>query len=183
MYHPQTDGQTEHVNQVLEQYLHVFTSYHQDNWDRLLPQASFHYNNSSHSTTHLTPFFANFGYHPRWVQEIQSSTTSADVPDAVQVAVSLLDLHKFCADNITSANERYAAAYNRKHDPGPSFEVGDQVLLSMENIKTTCPTKKLDIRHSGPFHIRTKISSHAYQLDLPSEWRIFDIFHVSLLHP
>lgn len=53
----------------------------------------------------------------------------------------------------------------------------------MENIKTTRPTKKLDIRHSGPFRIRAKISSHAYQLDLPSEWRIFDIFHVSLLRP
>lgn len=182
-YHPQTDGQTEHVNQVLEQYLCVFTSYHQDDWDRLLPQASFHYNNSSHSATHLTPFFTNFGYHPQWVQEIQSSTTSADVPDAVQVAVSLLDLHKLCADNIASANERYAAAYNRKHDPGPSFEVGDQVLLSMENIKTTRPTKKLDIRHSGPFRIHAKISSHTYQLDLLSEWRIFDIFHVSLLRP
>lgn len=182
-YHPQTDGQTERVNQVLEQYLRVFTSYHQDDWDRLLPQASFHYNNSSHSATHLTPFFANFGYHPRWIQEIQSTTSSADVPDAVQVAVSLLDLHKFCAENITSANERYAAAYNRQHDPGPSFEVGDQVLLSMENIKTTRPTKKLDIRHAGPFRIRAKISGHAYQLELPSDWRIFDIFHASLLRP
>lgn len=182
-YHPQTDGQTERVNQVLEQYLRIFTSYHQDDWDLLLPQASFHYNNSFHSATHLTPFFANFGYHPRWIQEIQSTSTSTDVPDAIQVAVSLLDLHKFCTDNITIANERYAATFNRKHTPGPSFEVGDQVLLSMENIKTIRPTKKLDIRNSGPFRVRAKISDHAYQIDIPPNWRIFDIFHVSLLRP
>jgi transposase InsO family protein len=47
-YHPQTDGQMEHVNQMLEGYLHTFTSRHQDNWDDLLPSGEFHYNNSVH---------------------------------------------------------------------------------------------------------------------------------------
>jgi hypothetical protein len=50
-YHPQTDSQTEHINQVLEGYLHLFTSWWQDNWDNLLPSGEFHYNNSQHSST------------------------------------------------------------------------------------------------------------------------------------
>jgi transposase InsO family protein len=50
-YHPQTDGQTECVNQVLEGYLHTFTSQQQDDWDGLLPMGEFFYNNSVHSST------------------------------------------------------------------------------------------------------------------------------------
>jgi transposase InsO family protein len=46
-YHPQTDGQTEYINEVIEGYLHTFTSRRQDNWDDLLPSGEFHYNNSA----------------------------------------------------------------------------------------------------------------------------------------
>ncbi len=64
-FHPQTDRQTERVNQVLEQYLRCFINYEQDNWASLLPFAEFAYNNAQHSTTSLSPFFANYGYHPK----------------------------------------------------------------------------------------------------------------------
>jgi hypothetical protein len=63
-FHPQTDGQTERQNQTMEQYLRAFATYEQDNWVDLLPLAEFAYNNSVHATTRLTPFFANYGYHP-----------------------------------------------------------------------------------------------------------------------
>ena len=58
-YHPETDGQTERVNQILEQYLWVYINYHQDDWVNLLPLAKFAYNNTLHSVTMVTPFFAN----------------------------------------------------------------------------------------------------------------------------
>jgi hypothetical protein len=64
-YHPQTDGQMEHVNQVLEGYLRTFTSRQQDDWDDLLPSGEFHYNNSVHSSTQQTPFMVDTGRHPR----------------------------------------------------------------------------------------------------------------------
>src|ERR1700679_1109802 len=48
-YHPQADGQTERVNQELEQYLRVFVNERQDDWDELLPMAEFKYNNHVHS--------------------------------------------------------------------------------------------------------------------------------------
>ena len=63
-YHPQTDGQTERVNQVLEQYLRTYCSWNQKNWVELLPYAEFCYNNTVHSSTKLTPFYASFVYHP-----------------------------------------------------------------------------------------------------------------------
>jgi transposase InsO family protein len=60
-YHPQTNGQTEHINQELEGYLWTFTSQQQDNWDGLLPSGEFHYNNSRHLSTQQTPFMLDTG--------------------------------------------------------------------------------------------------------------------------
>jgi len=62
-YHPKGDGQTEHMNQTLEQYLRVYCNYQQDNWSELLPFAEFAYNNAPSATTGVSPFFANKGYH------------------------------------------------------------------------------------------------------------------------
>src|SRR5258708_37571531 len=64
-YHPEGDGQTEQINQVLEQYLQAYMNYQQDNWALLLPLAEFTYNNATSATTGISPFFTNKGYHPR----------------------------------------------------------------------------------------------------------------------
>jgi len=50
-YHPESDGQTERVNQILKQYLRMFVSYQQDDWSKWLPMAEFAYNNTTHSST------------------------------------------------------------------------------------------------------------------------------------
>ena len=63
-YHPEGDGQTKRMNQTLEQYLHVYCNYQQDNWSELLPLAEFAYNNAPSATTSVSPFFANKGYYP-----------------------------------------------------------------------------------------------------------------------
>ena len=56
-YHPQSDGQTEHVNQELKQYIQVFMNEQQNDWDTLLPLGEFAYNNHIHSSTQHSPFF------------------------------------------------------------------------------------------------------------------------------
>jgi len=63
-FHPQSDGQTERVNQTLEQYLRIYCDNHQDDWAQLLPLAEFVYNNTQSASTKVSPFFANYGYHP-----------------------------------------------------------------------------------------------------------------------
>jgi len=64
-YHPQTDGQTERVNQELEQYLRIFIGERQDDWYTLLPLAEFSYNNHIHSSMQQTPFLLDTGRHPQ----------------------------------------------------------------------------------------------------------------------
>jgi len=63
-YHPEANGQAERTNQTLEQYLYIYCNYQQDNWSELLSLAEFVYNNAPNTTTGVSPFFANKGYHP-----------------------------------------------------------------------------------------------------------------------
>jgi len=58
-FHPQTDGQTERINQELEQYLHMFIYHHQDHWPKWLDTAEFAYNNKVHAGTRVSPFETN----------------------------------------------------------------------------------------------------------------------------
>ena len=64
-YHPQGDGQTERINQELEQFLRFFINQRQDDWDDLLPLAEFQYNNHIHSATQNVPFLLDTGRIPR----------------------------------------------------------------------------------------------------------------------
>jgi len=64
-WHPQTDGQTEHVNQELDQYLRLFVNKWQDDWYDLLPMAEFQHNNHVHSATQQPPFLLDTGHIPR----------------------------------------------------------------------------------------------------------------------
>ena len=56
-HHPSANGQVEHLNSTLEQYLQIYCNYQQDNWLKLLPLAEFAYNNTPHSSTGVSPFF------------------------------------------------------------------------------------------------------------------------------
>jgi hypothetical protein len=78
-FHPKTDDQTKRVNQSLEQYLRMFCNYEQDNWRDLLPLAEYAYNNSTTSTTELSPFYANYDFHPEtiWLKQRESQNPAA----------------------------------------------------------------------------------------------------------
>jgi len=64
-YHPQTDGQTERINQELEQYLRVFIDHRQKQWLDWLGMVEFVYNNKIYMATKTSPFKANYGQDPR----------------------------------------------------------------------------------------------------------------------
>jgi hypothetical protein len=78
-YHPQTDRQTEQMNQELEQYLRIYVNYQQDDWSEWLSLAKFTYNNREHSVMKCSPFFVNYGWHPNkgTNQNIQVKSQSA----------------------------------------------------------------------------------------------------------
>jgi hypothetical protein len=91
-FHPQTDGSTEVINQVIEQYLRVFCSYQQDDWVSLLSSCEFAYNNSINTSTGMTPFFACTGRHPLFdlsaVRAASSVVPSAEAHAALMETVN-----------------------------------------------------------------------------------------------
>ena len=80
-YHPQTDGQTERINQVLEGYLRNFVNYDQNDWYQLLPLAEHEYNNSVTNAHGMSPFYANYSFHPqtKWMKEQEAQTHGAQL--------------------------------------------------------------------------------------------------------
>jgi len=80
-YHPQTDGQTERVNQVLGGNLRIFGNYDQGDWYNLLPLAKCAYNNWITSANDMTPFFANYGYQPQteWLKKREARNPEANL--------------------------------------------------------------------------------------------------------
>src|SRR5258705_11544272 len=91
-FHLQTDSQTEHVNQEIEQYLRLFVEHQQSNWMDWLPMAEFSYNNRIQSATRNTPFMLNFGQHPQMGMEPRATTRVHSVETFIS------QLARTCAD-------------------------------------------------------------------------------------
>jgi len=90
-FHPQTDGQTEQVNQEVEQYLRLFISHCQDNWPEWIATAEFAYNNKVHSAMRVSPFFTNYGFNPcMGVEPCQTSKVEV----AEDFAERMKDIHE-----------------------------------------------------------------------------------------
>ena len=182
-YHPETDGQTERINAVLERYLRAYVSYLQDDWADWLPLAEFATNSVQSETTHVSPFFANYGFHPRMGFEPVPPASLPATLDAERFARRMQMITEFVRTEIVSAQARYEDQANRRRQPARRYHVGQYVWLDARNIKTLRPLKKLDWKNLGPFRIKEIISPHAYKLDLPASMRIHPVFNVSLLRP
>ena len=85
-YHPQTDGQSELFNAVMEQYLRAYVNYQQDNWVTYLPMAEFAANNLFSETIKAKPFMANYGFQPRFTIELNPKTQKKQNFDATATA-------------------------------------------------------------------------------------------------
>ena len=72
-YYPQTDGQTERINQETETFLRHYVNYQQDDWMNWLAAAEFQYNDKKHAVTGRTPFELNFGRRP-WKGDLMVQT-------------------------------------------------------------------------------------------------------------
>ncbi|KAH0613238.1 uncharacterized protein H6S33_009618 [Morchella sextelata] len=156
-FHPQTDGQTERINAMMEQYLRSYVSYQQDDWTRWLPMAEFATNNHVSETTKISPFFANLGRNPRMTfGPLEHGRTTAE----------------------DQANEESA---NTSRTPAPHYRVGDKVFLSTRHVLTKRPSKKLDWKRIGPYIVKRIVNPYAYELELPRSMKVHPVFHVSLL--
>ncbi|MBW0512672.1 hypothetical protein O181_052387 [Austropuccinia psidii MF-1] len=135
-YHTETDGETERVNRILDKYLWMQFSYHQDDWNTWLPLAEFAYNNSDHSSTKHSPFFTVYGRDPQF----DSVNMTQNTPAGILSAKAQL-LWKDVKREIEVAINRFKRYSDKNRASPPFFNPGDMVWLSSNNIKSTRPTK------------------------------------------
>jgi hypothetical protein len=134
-FHPETDGQMERVNAIMEQYLWAYCNYQQDNWKQLLPITEFCHNDTQLETTRVTPFYANYGYHLRF--ELDLGSRSSEAPEVSEYVTALNNLHAELRAEIAYAQAAHAEQANRRCYPDPVLEVGDRVWLCRKHVKTT----------------------------------------------
>ena len=179
-FHPQTDGQTERTNQVIEAYLRSYISHEMDDWVDLLPMAEYAYNNTVTSATGMTPFFANYGWHPGTVNPGKAEVSNPASEAYAHWARKSIETNR---QMLEAARERMVKYGNRKRTESHKYRVGDMVLLSARTLRTKRPSKKFDHKFHGPFQIEKVVTPAAMRLTLPRKWRTHPTFHVSELEP
>jgi transposase InsO family protein len=181
-YHPQTDGQTERVNQCLENYLRCMCFNSPKRWHYWLSLAEWWYNTSFHTSLQMTPFQALYGFPPPMVAEV----ILPDCPDITaqeqlrnrQLALQVIK------DNLLKAQARIKQQAD-KHRTEREFTVGDMVYLKIQPYRhtslSTHKSLKLHSKFYGPFRVLARIGKAAYKLLLPTGCTLHDVFHVSQL--
>ena len=178
-FYPQTDGQTEKMNQELEQYLRMFIDHRQEQWPEWLGTAEFAYNNKVHTGTKVSPFEANSGQNPRMGFEIKKKGRYEGAEKFVEKTKEIQGEAKAV---LTKAQEDMRKYADRKQSDAVEYKVGDLVLLSTKDLKWQMVgrrSEKLTERFVGPYRVKAIISSNAVELELPTTVKIHPVVNVS----
>jgi transposase InsO family protein len=183
--HPQTDGQTEIVNQYFDQRLRPYINHYQNDWDEWVAIIDYQQSALWHETTGQSPFFTEKGYEPRtsfdWDSRVSSSTPKERLnrDDAKSMVTRLHEAWQHAKENMTRAQARYTKQAN-KHRREVDFDVGDKVWVTTKHWKTDRPSRKLANQMEGPYKILEKIG-HSFKLELPESMKVHPVFHAEKL--
>jgi len=182
-YHPETDGQIEVFNRVLEQYLRSFVHTKPSQWSNFLPLAEWSYNTSVHSSTRFSPYQITFGKEPPSIPRYLQGSSSIEAVD------TMMDYRQQLIDklrrNLLKTQEKMKYFADQKHRD-VSFHTDQFVYVRMRPYRQKSITNaytKLSKHFYGPFHIIERIGQVAYRLELPPHSKIHPVFHCSLLKP
>ena len=161
-FHPQTDGQTERMNQELEQYLQFFIENRQKDWPEWLVMAEFAVNNKVHTATKVLPFMANYGREMRIKRDIRKK---GKVENATEFVERMKKVHEEAEAALRKIQEKIKRYADRGRKETEKWKKGDRVLLSTKDLVfKERPSKKLTERYVEPYAIEEVVSSNAVKL-------------------
>ena len=132
----ETDGQTERMNAIMEQHLRAYISYLQDDWTDYLFLAKSDANNQVSDTTSVFPFFANYGYHPKYDFELDHRVDSSEEQQAQTAAKRLATIHDVARSEMRYAQVRYQDNADNHRTPAPAVQPGDMVWIDGRHWRT-----------------------------------------------
>ena len=185
--HPQTDGQTERTNALLEEYMRHYVTASQGNWLELMDTAQFCYNLHRSSATGMSPAELAFGQQPMSPIEVAKQKAGGQCPAAYRFAYGKQELIEQAKDSLAKAQRRMkkSADASRK---SLEFDEGDMVLLKLtpqiwKKINSKTVHRGLIPKYDGPFEVMKRVGKVAYRLKLPDRLKVHPTFHVSYLKP
>ena len=176
-FHPQMDGQTEKMNQELEQYLRFFVEHRQKGWPEWLASAEFVVNNKVHMATKVLSFMANYRKELRMGGDIRKK---GKVESAMEFVEKMKKMHEKAAAVLKKMQEEMKQYTDRSRRETEEWKKGDRVMLSIKNLVfKERPTQKLMERYVGPYVIEEVVLLNVVKLQLPSLMRIHLVVNVS----
>jgi hypothetical protein len=177
-YHPQTSGQIERVNQIIEDMLRACALEFPQKWDECLPLAEFSYNNSYQESIKMAPFEALYGRRCLTPLNLSEPGERRYMVNETEEKVQRI-IHK-----LKEAQARQKNYADKRRQP-LYFQVEDYVYLKVSPKKGVSHfgvKGKLAPRYIGPFPILERYGPVAYRLQLPETMcAMHNVFHVSQL--
>jgi hypothetical protein len=182
-YHPQSNGQVERVNRVIEEYLRHYVKNDQKDWDRFLPMCELSINNAYQESIRAAP--AEMVYGERLPIPAMLELPLTRSPHVKHIRDSIAKAIKHGKRGMAEAQQRMRLRVNNSRRP-VVFTPGQQVLLSLKNMRvhnfTSEGIRKLMPAFHGPFTVLHMVGEAAVKLALPPDWsRVNPVFHVSLV--
>ena len=173
-YHPQTNGQSERMNQSVETALRIFGHFQQDDWSEWLPLVQYQINSAPHATTGKSPYELWMGFVPHMYQPERPSL----LPEIDKRKEDL-----WMASVHAQKAMRRAGELCSKQTKWTPYVKGQRVWLEGTHLSTSHPFTKLHPKRFGPFQITETLGPVTYRLNLPEKWKIHNAFHATLLSP
>ncbi len=129
-FHPQTDGQTEHVNHL------------QTDWANWLLLAVFAHNNHTHSSTGKSPFKVNYGFNPNIIPGAKPQT-HFQTPASTTFISKMQEIHAQAKQSLEKAADQMKTQYDKKRRLAVKYKPGDKVWLNTTNLHLPHSKKKL----------------------------------------
>ena len=177
MFHLQMDGQTEWMNQELEQYLKFFMDHRQKDWPEWLALAEFVVNNKAHMATKVLPFIANYRRELRIGGNIRKR---GKVEKATEFVERMKKVHKKAGTVLKKAQEDIKRQVDKGRKETEDWKKRDRILLSTKDLVfKERPVRKLVDQYIGSYIIEEVVSTNVVKLRLPTLMRIHLVVNIS----